>query len=310
MGEGIQEQQMTLIPIDSRDGVIWFDGKFVPWKDAKIHVLTHGLHYGSCVFEGERAYNGRIFKSRQHSERLHKSAELLGFQIPYSVDEIEKAKQELIAKQNVVNGYLRPVAWRGSEQLSVSAQKNTIHLAIATWEWPSYFSKELKEKGIKLIHSRWVRPAPNMAPTASKAAGLYMICTMSKHDAEAAGCQDALMLDYRGYIAEATGANIFLIKNGEIHTPIADCFLNGITRQTVIELAREHGMKLTERHIKPEELKDFTEVFLTGSAAEVTPVGQIGDLHFTPGAITQKLMQAYHDLVTQAAAPTNSEKTA
>lgn len=291
---------MSLIPIDSRDGVIWFDGKFVPWKDAKIHVLTHGLHYGSCVFEGERAYNGRIFKSRQHSERLHKSAELLGFQIPYSVDEIEKAKQELIAKQGVVNGYLRPVAWRGSEQLSVSAQKNTIHLAIATWEWPSYFSKELKEKGIKLIHSRWVRPGPNMAPTASKAAGLYMICTMSKHDAEAQGCQDALMLDYRGYIAEATGANIFLIKNGEVHTPIADCFLNGITRQTIIELAREHGIKLIERHIKPEELKDFTEVFLTGSAAEVTPVGQIGDLHFTPGALTKKFMDTYHELVTGA----------
>ncbi len=291
---------MALIPMDDRDGVIWFDGKFIPWRDAKIHVLTHGLHYGSCVFEGERAYNGNIFKSRQHSERLRKSAELLGFEIPYSVDEIEKAKKELIAKQGVVNGYLRPVAWRGSEQLSVSAQKNTIHLAIATWDWPSYFSKETKEKGIRLIHAPWVRPAPTMAPYASKAAGLYMICTLSKHAAEAQGAQDALMLDYRGYIAEATGANIFLIKNGEVHTPIPDCFLNGITRQTIIELAKEHGVKLIERHIKPEELKDFTEVFLTGSAAEVTPVGQIGDLKFTPGALTQKFMQAYHDLVTGA----------
>jgi branched-chain amino acid aminotransferase len=291
---------MALIPMDDRDGVIWFDGKFIPWRDAKIHVLTHGLHYGSCVFEGERAYNGNIFKSRQHSERLRKSAELLGFEIPYSVDEIEKAKKELIAKQGVVNGYLRPVAWRGSEQLSVSAQQSKIHLAIATWDWPSYFSKETKEKGIRLIHAPWVRPAPTMAPYASKAAGLYMICTLSKHAAEAQGAQDALMLDYRGYIAEATGANIFLIKNGEVHTPIPDCFLNGITRQTIIELAKEHGVKLIERHIKPEELKDFTEVFLTGSAAEVTPVGQIGDLKFTPGALTQKFMQAYHDLVTGA----------
>jgi branched-chain amino acid aminotransferase len=289
---------MSLIPFDDRDGVIWFDGKFIPWREAKIHVLTHGLHYGSCVFEGERAYNGNIFKSRQHSERLHKSAELLGFKIPFSVDEIEKAKKELVAKMGIVNGYLRPVAWRGSEQLSVAAQQNKIHVAIATWEWPSYFSNDAKEKGIKLIHSRWVRPAPNMAPTASKAAGLYMICTMSKHDAEAQGCQDALMLDYRGYIAEATGANIFLIKNGEVHTPTADCFLNGITRQTVIELARANGLKVTERHIKLEELKDFSEVFLTGSAAEVTPVGQIGDILYTPAAITKKLMQAYHDLVT------------
>jgi branched-chain amino acid aminotransferase len=291
---------MSLIPFDDRDGVIWFDGKFVPWREAKIHVLSHGLHYGSCVFEGERAYNGNIFKSRQHSERLHKSAELLGFKIPFSVEEIDKAKKELITKMGIVNGYLRPVAWRGSEQLSVAAQHTKIHVAIATWDWPSYFSKETKEKGIKLIHAPWTRPAPNMAPTASKAAGLYMICTLSKHAAEAQGAQDALMLDYRGYIAEATGANIFLIKNGEVHTPIADCFLNGITRQTVIELAREHGIKLIERHIKPEELKDFTEVFLTGSAAEVTPVGQIGDLKYTPGALTKKFMQLYHDLVTAA----------
>jgi len=290
---------MTLIPFDDRDGVIWFDGAFVPWREAKIHVLTHGLHYGSCVFEGERAYNGNIFKSRQHSERLHKSAELLGFKIPFSVDEIEKAKKELVAKQKIVNGYLRPVAWRGSEIMGVSAQKSKIHLAIAAWDWPSYFSKEMREKGIKLIHARWTRPAPNMAPTASKAAGLYMICTMSKHEAEAQGCQDALMLDYRGYVAEATGANIFFVLNGELHTPIADCFLNGITRQTVIELARGAGIKVIERHIKPEEMKNASEVFLTGSAAEVTPVGEIGELTFTVGPITKKLMQAYHDLVNQ-----------
>jgi len=290
---------MTLIPFDDRDGVIWFDGKFVPWREAKIHVLTHGLHYGSCVFEGERAYNGHIFKSRQHSERLHKSAELLGFQIPFSVDEIEKAKKELVAKQKIVNGYLRPVAWRGSEIMGVSAQKSKIHVAIAAWDWPSYFSKEMREKGIKLIHARWTRPAPNMAPTASKAAGLYMICTMSKHEAEAQGCQDALMLDYRGYVAEATGANIFFVLNGELHTPLADCFLNGITRQTVIELAREAGIKVVERHIKPEEMKNASEVFLTGSAAEVTPVGEIGELKFTVGPITKKMMLAYHDLVRQ-----------
>lgn len=288
---------MTLIPFDDRDGVIWFDGKFVPWRDAKIHVLTHGLHYGSCVFEGERAYDGHIFKSREHSERLHRSAELLGFKIPFSVEEIEKAKREVIAKNNMKNAYLRPVAWRGSEMMAVSAQQSKIHVAIATWDWPAMFNKEVVERGVKLQWSKWTRPAPHMAPVASKAAGLYMICTMSKHDAEAAGFNDALMLDYRGYLAEATGANLFLVMNGEVHTPTADCFLNGITRQTVMQLARDHGFKLVERHIMPEELKNAQEVFITGSAAEVTPVGLIGDQTFTVGSVTKTLINAYGNLV-------------
>ncbi len=288
---------MTIIPFDDRDGVIWFDGKFVPWRDAKVHVLTHGLHYASAVFEGERAYNGKIFKSREHSQRLHKSAELLDFKIPFSVEELDAAKKELIKKQSIVNGYLRPLAWRGSEMMSVASKGTKIHVAIATWEWPSYFGKEAKERGLKLQWSKWTRPAPNMAPVASKAAGLYMICTMAKNTAEAEGYNDALMLDYRGYLAEATGANLFLVMDGAVHTPTADCFLNGITRQTVMQLAKDKGMKVVERHIKPEELKNVSEVFLTGSAAEVTPVGQIGDQQFQVGRVTETLMQAYGDLV-------------
>ena len=289
---------MTLIPFDDRDGFIWFDGKLVPWREAKVHVLTHGLHYGSCVFEGERAYNGRIFKSREHSERLHISAKLLGFEIPFSIDALEKAKADVLAKNNLVNAYVRPVAWRGSEMMAVSAQKSKIHVAIAAWEWPSYFSKEAKERGLKLAVSRWARPAPNTAPTASKAAGLYMICTISKHEAEAQGFNDAMMLDYRGFIAEATGANMFFLMDGAWHTPTPDCFLDGITRRTVIDLARKAGMQVVERHIKPEELKNASEVFLTGTAAEVTPVGQIGDQMFQPGRATQTLMDTYHRLVT------------
>jgi branched-chain amino acid aminotransferase len=291
---------MTLIPFDDRDGWIWFDGKMVPWREAKTHVLTHGLHYGSCVFEGERAYEGKIFKSREHSERLHKSAELLGFKIPYSVDQLEKAKQEVLAKQNIRNGYFRPVAWRGSEMMAISAQQTKIHVAIAAWEWPSYFAKDAKERGLKLQKSNWVRPAPNMAPTASKAAGLYMICTLSKHAAEQAGFDDALMLDYRGFIAEATGANLFFVIDGAIHTPTADCFLDGITRRTVMELARKNGIKVIERHIKPEEINQASEVFLTGTAAEVTPIGQIGDQHFNVGRATQTLMETYGKHVRQA----------
>lgn len=291
---------MTILPFDDRDGVIWFDGKFVPWRDAKLHVLSHGLHYASSVFEGERAYNGRIFKSRQHSERLHNSAKLLGFEIPFSVDELEHAKQELVKKQKVVNGYLRPVAWRGSEQLSVSAKLTKIHVAIATWDWPSYFGKEILARGIRLQWSDWTRPAPNMAPVASKAAGLYMICTMAKNKAEAEGYNDALMLDYRGFLAEATGANLFLVIDGAVHTPTPDCFLNGITRQTVIELAKGKGMKVIERHIKPEELKDASEVFLTGSAAEVTPVGEIAGQPYQVGRITQTLMEEYGKAVGKA----------
>lgn len=291
---------MTLIPFDDRDGWIWFDGKMVPWREAKIHVLTHGLHYGSCVFEGERAYEGRIFKSREHSERLHKSAELLGFKIPYSVDAIEKAKQEVLAKQNIKNGYFRPVAWRGSEMMAISAQQTKIHVAIASWEWPAMFKKESKERGLRLQMSKWTRPAPNMAPTASKAAGLYMICTMSKHTAEAEGFDDAVMLDYRGYIAEATGANLFFIIDGAVHTPKADCFLDGITRRTVIDIAKNAGMTVIERHIKPEEMAQASEVFLTGTAAEITPIGCIGDHHFNVGRTTQLLMEEYGRLVRQA----------
>lgn len=288
---------MSLIPFDDRDGFIWYDGKMVPWRDAKVHVLTHGLHYGSCVFEGVRAYDGNIFKLREHTVRLHKSAELLGFAIPYSVEELEKAQVEILAKQKITNGYLRPVAWRGSEMMAISAQQTKIHVAIAAWEWPSYFGKEAREKGLKLQMAKWARPAPNTAPTASKAAGLYMICTMSKHAAEAEGFHDALMLDYRGYIAEATGANLFFMFNGEVHTPTPDCFLNGITRLTVMDLARARGLKVVERHIKPEELKNVQECFLTGSAAEVTPIGQIGSQTFPVGPITKQLMDDYTALV-------------
>jgi branched-chain amino acid aminotransferase len=288
---------MTLIPFDDRNGYIWMNGNIVPWRDAKIHVLTHGLHYGSCVFEGERAYDGKIFKLREHSERLLKSAELLGFTIPYSLEEIEKASADIIARQSILNGYVRPVAWRGSEQMGVAAPNTKIHVAIAAWEWPSYFSKESRERGLRLQFSKWARPAPNTAPTASKAAGLYMICTMSKHTAEKEGYDDALMLDYRGLIAEATGANMFFVIGGELHTPTPECILDGITRRTIMDLARKRGIKVVERHIKPEELKQVSEVFLTGTAAEVTPIGEIGDYKFTVGNITKQLMADYSDLV-------------
>jgi len=288
---------MSIIPFHDRDGHIWYDGQLVPWRDAKVHVLTHGLHYGSCVFEGERIYNGSIFKSREHSVRLKKSAELLGFDIPYSVDEIEEAKVATCKAANMVNGYIRPVAWRGSEMMGVSAQHNKIHLAVACWEWPSYFTPEARMKGIHLQLSKWRRPAPDTAPTEAKAAGLYMICTMSKHAAEKDGFQDALMLDYRGYVAEATGANFFMIKDGAIHTPTPDCFLNGITRQTVIDLAKRRGYQVIERHIQLEEVQGASEIFLTGTAAEVTPVGRIGDWTFTPGEVCRNLMLDYDALV-------------
>ena len=277
---------MTILPFDDRDGWIWFDGKLVPWREARVHVLTHGLHYASCVFEGERAYNGKIFKCREHSERLHKSAALLEFTIPYSLEQLDAAKKEVLAKQNITNGYIRPVAWRGSEMMAISA-----------WEWPSYFSKEAREKGLSLQTSSWARPAPNTAPIASKAAGLYMICTMSKHAAEKNGYNDALMLDYRGYIAEATGANLFFVFNGELHTPTPDCFLYGITRRTVMELARKAGITVVERHIKPEEIANASEMFLTGTAAEVTPIGKIDNFTRPVGPITKQLMQAYTELV-------------
>jgi branched-chain amino acid aminotransferase len=298
---------MAIIPFDDRDGSIWLDGRMVPWRDAKIHVLTHGLHYASSVFEGERVYNGRVFKLREHSERLIRSAEILGFKIPFTVDEIDAATEAVIAANNIVDGYVRPVAWCGSEMMGVGAQHNTVHLAIATWVWPSYFSPEAKLKGIRLQTSAWARPAPNTAPVHSKAAGLYMICTMSKHAAEAAGYHDAMMLDYRGQIAEATGANIFLVIDGKLHTPTPDCFLDGITRRTVMDLARAKGIEVIERAIRPTELADATEVFLTGTAAEVTPVGEIDHYRFTPGRITETLMDAYAAEVRRPAVATAAE---
>jgi branched-chain amino acid aminotransferase len=284
---------MSLVPFDDRDGEIWMDGKFIPWREAKLHVLTHALHYASAVFEGERSYNGKVFKSRAHTERLHKSAEIVGYQIPYSVDVIETAKTELVKRTGFQNCYVRAIAWRGSEMMGVSAQNNTIHLAIAAWEWPSYFSPELLANGIRLKWAKYKRPAPDTAPVAAKASGLYQICTISKHEAERDGFQDAMMLDYRGLLAEATGANVFLVQNGELHTPKPDCFLNGLTRQTVIELAQRRQIKVVERAIQPEELGSTDEVFLVGSAAEVTPVGQIGDYKFKVGPLTRQMREDY-----------------
>jgi branched-chain amino acid aminotransferase len=287
----------ALVPFDDRDGFIWLNGKLVPWREAKIHVLTHGLHYASAVFEGERAYNGHVFKSREHSERLHASAKILGFKVPYSVEALDRAKIETMKANNLTDCYVRPIAWRGSEMMGVSAQQTKINVAIATWTWPAYFSPELREKGIRLTWAQWRRPAPNTAPTASKAAGLYMICTISKHAAEDAGYHDALMLDWRGQIAEATGANVFLVIDGEIHTPKPDCFLDGITRRTVIALARQRQYKVIERAIMPEELARAQEVFLTGTAAEVTAVGEIGEYKFTVGPVTRALRDDYAQLV-------------
>ena len=288
---------MAGLPFDDRDGVIWFDGKLIPWREANIHVLTHGLHYGSCVFEGQRIYGGKIFKLTEHTERLAASGKILGFDLPFSVAEIDEANRLVVKANNIVDGYLRPVAWRGSEMMGVAAQASKIHVAIAVWEWPSYFSPEAKMKGIRLQWSDWRRPDPATAPVHAKAAGLYMICTMAKHKAEGAGFDDSLMLDWRGFLAEATGANLFLVQEGKIHTPLADCFLNGITRQTVIGLAKANGFEVIERRIMPEELAKTDEVFLTGTAAEVTPVGQIGDYRFTPGAVCKRLVEAYDKLV-------------
>ncbi|RKQ68478.1 branched-chain amino acid aminotransferase [Oceanibaculum indicum] len=298
---------MTLLPFDDRDGTIWFDGQLIPWRDAKLHVLSHGLHYASAVFEGERVYEGRIFKSTEHSARLVRSAELMDFKIPYSVEEIDRFKMETVAANGIVDGYIRPVAWRGSEMMGVSAQHNKIHLAIATWVWPSYFAPELRQKGIRLAISDWRRPAPNTAPTAAKAAGLYMICTLSKHKAEREGYQDALMLDYRGQVAEATGANIFLAFGDELHTPTPDCFLDGITRRTVIELAQRRGIKVVERAIMPEELEKAEQCFLCGTAAEVTPVGEIGPYRFTVGDMVRNLMDDYSAEVRRAPAAKAAE---
>jgi len=287
----------SLIPFDDRDGAIWFNGKIIPWRDATVHFLSHGLHYASAVFEGERAYGGHIFESVKHSERLHNSARLLDFKVPFTVQELETAKYDVLRANGIVDGYVRPLAWRGAEEMGVSAHGSKINVAIAAWEWPSYFSPEMRAKGIRMKTGPWRRPDPSSAPTESKASGLYMICTLSKHAVEAEGYQDAMMLDWRGFVAEGTGANIFLIKDGVIHTPTPDCFLNGITRQTVLSLAEKRGIQIVERYIKPEELGDFEEVFVTGTAAEVTPVGEIDQHHFTPGQLTEALLTDYETLV-------------
>jgi branched-chain amino acid aminotransferase len=284
------------------EGFIWFNGEMVPWQQANVHVLTHGLHYASSVFEGERVYEGTIFKLNEHSQRLVRSAELLDFEIPYSVADIDRASREVVAANHIVDGYVRPVAWRGSEMMGVSAQQNRINLAIAAWVWPSYFDPAERMRGIRLQLSDWRRPAPETAPVHSKAAGLYMICTLSKHKAESDGYQDALMLDWRGQIAESTGANIFFVKDGALHTPVPDCFLDGITRRTVIGLAQARGINVHERTIMPDELASFEECFLTGTAAEVTPVREIDSFSFTPGALTQRLIEDYDGAVRHKAA--------
>ncbi len=288
---------MSEAAYDDRDGVIWMNGRLVPWREANVHILTHALHYASSVFEGERAYGGKIFKSREHSERLHNSARLIDFEIPWTVDEIEAAKQEVLAASGLEDAYVRAVAWRGAgPDMGVASARNPVQLAIAAWEWGAYYG-DAKMKGAKLDISKWKRPSPETIPSHAKAAGLYMICTMSKHAAEAKGCSDAMMFDYRGYVAEATGANIFFVKDGEVHTPTPDCFLNGITRQTVIGLLNDRQIKVHERHILPEELEGFQQCWLTGTAAEVTPVGQIGDWNFEVGELTRTIAEDYEKLV-------------
>jgi branched-chain amino acid aminotransferase len=293
---------MSVIPFDQREGFIWLNGKVVPWADARIHVLSHGLHYGSCVFEGERAYGGTVFKSTEHSERLHKSAEILDFEIPYSVAEIDAAKHRILELNGLKDAYVRPVAWRGSEMMAVAAQHSKIHLAIAVWDWPSMFDVDTKMKGIRLDIAEYRRPDPMTAPCRAKAAGLYMICTLSKHRAEKRGYADALMYDWQGRVAECTGANVFFIRDGQIHTPIADCFLDGITRRTVIDLAKRRGIDVIERRIMPDELPGFSECFITGTAAEVTPVSEVGPHAYVPGAVTRALVEDYSAEVQPKAA--------
>ena len=282
---------------DDRDGMIWMDGKMVPWRDANVHILTHAMHYASSVFEGERAYGGKIFESRRHSERLHFSAGQLDFEIPFTVDQIEEAKTQVLAENGLTDAYVRAVAWRGAGQdMGVASARNPVRMAIAAWEWGAYYG-DAKFKGAKLDISKWKRPSPETIPSHAKAAGLYMICTLSKHAAEAKGCSDAMMFDYRGYVAEATGANIFFVKDGEVHTPLPDCFLNGITRQTVVGMLEDRQIKVHQRHIMPEELESFQQCWLTGTAAEVTPVGQIGDYNFEVGALTRDIAEGYEKLV-------------
>tara|TARA_B100000965_G_scaffold92089_1_gene75047 strand:- start:1340 stop:2227 length:888 start_codon:yes stop_codon:yes gene_type:complete len=284
---------MEIIPFDKRIGFIWYNGDFVEWQNATTHVLNHGLHYGSCVFEGLRVYGEEIFKLEEHTDRLFHSAQRMGIDIPFSKEELNLAQNETVKKMNIKYGYIRPVVWRGSEMMAVSAQKNKINVAIATWEWPSYFTKEDRLKGISLQTAIWRRPAPDTIPTDAKAAGLYMICTLSKHEAEKNGYTDALMLDYKGRVSESTGSNIFFVMDGQIHTPIPDCFLNGITRKTVIELAKSQGIKVVEREIYPEEIEKADEIFLTGSAVEVTPVGKIDNQNYKVGDITTKILSLY-----------------
>ena len=282
---------------DDRDGKIWFDGNFVDWRDANVHVLTHAMHYASSVFEGERAYNGKIFKSVEHSERFKKSANLIDFEIPYTVEEIENAKYQALEKNGLSDAYVRAFAWRGAgEDMGVASSRNPVRVAVAVWSWGNYYG-DAKFKGAKLDIAKWRRPDPATAPSQAKAAGLYMIATMSKHAAEDKGCSDAMMFDYRGYVAEATGANMFFVKDGEVHTPKPDAFLNGITRQTVIDLLQKKGISVIERHIMPDELEGFEQCWLTGTAAEVTPVGQIGDYSFEVGALTKEISESYDKLV-------------
>ena len=284
---------------DDRDGKIWMDGALIDWRDANVHILTHAMHYASSVFEGERAYNGKIFKSRAHSARLIQSGKLIDFDIPYSIDEIEAAKQSALEANGLTDAYVRAVSWRGAgEDMGVASARNPVHLAVAVWSWGNYYG-DAKMKGAKLDIAKWRRPDPATAPSQAKAAGLYMIATMSKHSAEAKGCSDAMMFDYRGYIAEATGANIFFVKDGEVHTPIPDSFLNGLTRQTVIDMLKNRGISVNERHIMPEELENFEQCWLTGTAAEVTPVGQIGDYNFEVGALTREISDGYETLVRE-----------
>ena len=291
-----------MVPYDQRDGFIWFNGELVPWSDASVHLLSHALHYGSAVFEGMRAYDGEIFKLTEHNQRLHTSAEILDFEIPYSVAELDKAAREVVRANKLGDAYIRPIAWRGSEQMGVSAQKTKINVAIAAWDWGAYFDPAARETGLKLAMAKYRRPDPLTAPVHSKAAGLYMICTIEKHRSEREGYADAMMLDWRGQVAECTGANIFFVKDGVIYTPTPDCFLDGITRRTVIGLAKQRGYQVIEKTIQPEELADYTECFITGTAAEVMPVGSIGDYTFTVGDITRNLMDDYAALVRPAKA--------
>ncbi len=284
---------MASTPYHDRDGVIWFDGQMVPWREADVHILTHALHYAGAVFEGERVYGGKVFKLQEHTQRLIDSAKLMGYELPYNLQQLMDATNEAVKAQKIVDGYVRPIAWRGSEMMGVAAQANTIHVAIAVWEWPSYFDPQAREQGIKLAISKWKRPSPETAPVHSKTSSLYAICTLGKHAAEKDGFHDALMLDWRGHVAEATGANFFIVKAGEIHTPTPDCFLDGITRRTVIGLAKARGIKVIERTILPDELRSADEVFLTGTAAEVTAVGQIADMKFKVGPITKALIEDF-----------------